>query len=459
MVWLFVIVFHLPLLKQNISISHQLLAPHLFISNLILILAWVFSGPLMAVVLTVGAILAMFYVALVTKEPVFVLQAFFYGVIFVGTLSYLHRVQRKIGDERIAKEKWAEDVHLLETEIEKKESLKKALQHKIDRFLGLQDFSEELKDAQTPEAAAGKIVREACRVMEKADECALYLVDESRQGLALAAGFSRMGGVIKEKEGTIFDRWVMKRGHSIVIEDARSDFRFAADETAASNRLPAVCASPLLTERKIIGVLRAGAYCPKNFSGDDLRFLDVLSSLGAVTLKNLLLVAKTTELAVRDSLTGLYLKRRFEERLSEELARMRHHQTSFSLLMMDIDFFKKINDEYGHSAGDLVLKNVASLIRQSVGPADLAARYGGEEFVVLLPGKAGAEALELAEGIRREVQAGRFHFRRVEANVTVSLGVASFPRDGRTAEELLRVADARLYQAKHSGRNRVCGAI
>ena len=124
-----------------------------------------------------------------------------------------------------------------------------------------------------------------------------------------------------------------------------------------------------------------------------------------------------------------------------------------------IFFFKRYNDEYGHVVGDIVLKNIAATLLKSITPSDLAARYGGEEYVVLLPGKTKDRALMIAEDIRWQIERNKLSLRRLETRVTASLGVAAFPEDGRTKEEILWAADKCLYQAKNLGRNRVCGVI
>jgi diguanylate cyclase (GGDEF)-like protein len=163
------------------------------------------------------------------------------------------------------------------------------------------------------------------------------------------------------------------------------------------------------------------------------------------------------ELAIRDGLTGLYLNRYFQERLNEEIQRAMYGKTEFSLLLLDIDFFKRFNDEYGHAAGDIVLKSTASLIQHALEPGDMVARYGGEEFVALLPGKTGKQALAVAEKIRKQIEKHKITLRRGETHLTASLGISAFPDKGRTKEELLWAADQCLYKAKNSGRNRVVG--
>ena len=458
-VWLFTLSSYLPILRLDLAVSDSFLSAQFFISYLILVLALAFSGPVTAAVLSILSALISLYLALGIKEPSIFLQPIFYGVLFIVMLSYLQKVQKQANDKRILKEKLVEEINLIREEMLKKETLKTALEGKVDRFLNLHKATGELKGGQELHEMAQKIVREVKEALGKAEECVLYLVNEAREGLSLVASTRKGGEVVREKEGSVFDQWVMKKSQGLMIEDTQNDFRFSGETRTNLSHLRSVCVSPLITEKKVLGVMRAGARAAGVFSADDLRLLDIYSSLAAVNLRNVLLYEKMGELAIKDSLTGLYLNRYFQERLLEEIQRANLNHLYFSLILLDIDFFKRCNDEYGHAAGDIVLKNVATIISRCLDPADFVARYGGEEFVVLLPNQRKKQALQTAEKIRSEIDKNKFSFRRVESHVTASLGVVTFPEAGRTKEELIRTADKNLYGAKHAGRNRVCGNI
>lgn len=159
-------------------------------------------------------------------------------------------------------------------------------------------------------------------------------------------------------------------------------------------------------------------------------------------------------LSTSDALTGLYNRRYLTQRLSEELVRSYRHKGAFSVLMADVDEFKKYNDAFGHPAGDEVLKKVAGILLNSTRSMDCTARYGGEEFAVLLTGTSADVANEVAERIRARVEAQEFAGRKI----TLSIGIAEFPTDGETADEVISSADEALYSAKRSGRNRVVRA-
>jgi len=161
------------------------------------------------------------------------------------------------------------------------------------------------------------------------------------------------------------------------------------------------------------------------------------------------------ELSITDSLTGLYNRRYMMNALTNEVARAQRQNHHFSLLMIDIDYFKKYNDTYGHLAGDDLLIKVGSVFRESIRSMDFAARYGGEEFLIMLPEHGADGAMEVAERIRTKVASATTGDKNRKDPVTVSIGVAAFPENGATPAALISKADAALYQGKQRGRNRV----
>lgn len=163
------------------------------------------------------------------------------------------------------------------------------------------------------------------------------------------------------------------------------------------------------------------------------------------------------DLSAHDGLTGLYNYREFHRRLTEEAQRSLRYDHPFSLLILDIDDFKALNDTYGHLAGDEALRGLAALIRRAVRPVDEVARYGGEEFAILLPETPGPGAFAMAERIREIIATHPIAIAPAQTvGLTVSIGVATYPQDADTEEKLLGAADRALYAAKNGGRNRVC---
>ena len=161
-------------------------------------------------------------------------------------------------------------------------------------------------------------------------------------------------------------------------------------------------------------------------------------------------------LATTDGLTELYNHRYFQEQMKMQVEQAKRYEAPFSLIIIDIDYFKKFNDTFGHQAGDAVLRQVAQLLKQSVRATDIVCRYGGEEMSIILPNTPKDMSVVTAEKICKRVATKRFRLNNYqESNVTISLGVSTFPDDGETAAEIIEAADKRLYQSKNNGRNQV----
>lgn len=159
--------------------------------------------------------------------------------------------------------------------------------------------------------------------------------------------------------------------------------------------------------------------------------------------------------ATRDALTGLYNRRYLEETLGRELILAERHGYPVSVIMSDLDYFKTVNDHYGHLGGDEVLRAFGKLMQRHARGSDTYCRYGGEEFLLVLPQMTKGGAVERAEQLRSAVTAAPIPYGTALIAVTASFGVATFPSDGRTSDELIAVADSALYAAKAAGRNRV----
>jgi diguanylate cyclase (GGDEF)-like protein len=216
---------------------------------------------------------------------------------------------------------------------------------------------------------------------------------------------------------------------------------------------------PLRSAKRRFGAFVAGSFSENFFDARSLRTLTVLASHAALSMEAAAMYRRMEELAVTDGLTGLYNHRRFRAALSDEVRRAERTGAALSLLMLDLDHFKRLNDTYGHPAGDSVLRQTAALLRRTVRDIDIAARYGGEEFAVLLIDTDAADALRTAERVRTAVEAETFSHERTQLDVTVSVGAstclarASEPEAARSADALLRSADRALYAAKEAGRN------
>lgn len=209
--------------------------------------------------------------------------------------------------------------------------------------------------------------------------------------------------------------------------------------------------------KKKLGILGIGrSENSGDFNEADTRLFSLIGNQSAVGLGNALSHERAQELAITDELTKFYTRRHFKECLEEEVKRSKRYGKVFSIVMLDIDDFKMINDKYGHIQGDKVLIDISKSIRNALREVDLICRYGGEEFIIVMPETGRDGAIKAAERIRRIAKNKRFLISGKSARLTLSLGVASYPFDGVSGEDLIRKADQSLYKAKAGGKDRTC---
>jgi len=214
---------------------------------------------------------------------------------------------------------------------------------------------------------------------------------------------------------------------------------------------------PLIFKKEVLGVLNFHKPEVDGFSEEEQRMLNLVANQIALAIENAKLYTKARDLSVKDELTGLYNRRHFQTVLQIEWKRAVRFHRPLSLLMVDVDYFKKYNDTFGHLQGDRVLKEMAQLLKKSIREIDTVARFGGEEFIVLLPDTDKKGALAVGEKLRKIVETYRF----IETGtsdispLTISVGVSSYPDDVRDLDDLIDHADIALYDAKDAGRNKV----
>jgi diguanylate cyclase (GGDEF)-like protein len=221
-------------------------------------------------------------------------------------------------------------------------------------------------------------------------------------------------------------------------------------------KLHSILAVPVPTDAGVDMVLCVESTQAHRFSEHHQNLLTSIARAAGFAMSRARLYSEKEHLASRDGLTGVLNHRTFQETFQNEILRAQRYGHTLAVLLLDIDFFKKVNDTFGHPVGDRVLIEVAAILQQNVRAGiDVLARYGGEEFVCLLVDVTRGEAAESAERIRRSVEAKVFDLGQQELRVTLSTGVALFPDDGRHGKDVLERSDKALYRAKESGRNRV----
>ena len=217
---------------------------------------------------------------------------------------------------------------------------------------------------------------------------------------------------------------------------------------------------PLVSENRILGCIVAKS-TGDDITETDVNYLEQLAKQSSATINRANVYAEILKHATLDALTGFYNRRQLEERIKQETAKAKRQKTPLCAIMIDIDFFKRINDIYGHAAGDLVLKTVSKTMRSQLREYDVAGRYGGEEFAVLLPFTKTEEAVMVAERLRQAVENKKIDLSKINhempnkiIDVTISLGIYEL-KVSDSADDLLKEADKALYQAKETGRNRI----
>lgn len=354
-----------------------------------------------------------------------------------------------------------EETNLLALQRDRDEKIQFALREKNERYHQLKEISRQMNESLDVAQVAGCLTSVAFALAGKSrGNCLFYLMDQRTNSLKLfKTRREDRRLVVKAKEGDIFDAWVMRRMMPLFVADTRRDFRFDAQQPPGKEHraYASVISCPLVSAGRLLGIIRLDNPQPSFFSQDDLRFLSAVCDLGALALENSQLFERAEDLAIHDGLTSLYTKAYFLERLTEECKRANRQKSVFSLMMIDLDYFKKYNDTFGHTAGDFVLVTIAALLRDAVrGYQAVIGRFGGEEFSVILPGTGREDAFKLAQRLRLRIESHAFTLRRQAASVTISAGVAAFPVDAQQEDILIQKADKALYAAKSAGRNCVC---
>lgn len=212
--------------------------------------------------------------------------------------------------------------------------------------------------------------------------------------------------------------------------------------------------APLIVDQDSLGIMAFGSSQLGSFTPEDLRLLNSFSITATSAIRNAILHSKIQHLAITDGLTGRYNRRAFLEMGEREIERTRRFQRPLSVVMIDIDNFKEINDQYGHMAGDVVLKEVSDRILSSIRDVDILGRYGGDEFALFLPESDWMNIHEIIRRIMRSVTSSPIQVSGAHLRVTISLGAARTRDDEPSLEQILNQADDALYRAKLDGKNR-----
>lgn len=306
-----------------------------------------------------------------------------------------------------------------------------------------------------------KAIMKKAKDVIKADAWAVLLLDEESNELVFKSiegrkkkNFHQM----RVKLGEGIAGWVAKEKVPVIVPDVSRDTRFSCKtDKVITDRVSSLLCVPIISKDRTIGVIEmVNKKRTKPFSKEDLDFMLKLVDHAALAIERATLYQKMAELVITDDLTKLFNTRYLHRSLDTEIYRCDRYKTSLSLIFMDVDHFKLINDTHGHLVGSKLLVEIAQLLLKHLRSADIVARYGGDEYVIVLPQTSPEAATKIAERLRKNIEQNVFlkkdgYF----IKVTASFGVASYPESAKTKEELLRLADEAMYRVKNTTRNGV----
>src|SRR6266850_3648912 len=326
---------------------------------------------------------------------------------------------------------------------------------------------QELGKALTSSLQLDQVLR---TIMEKIDEFlrpdnwSLLLLDETTQELYFELAVGKASQALKDvriKVGQGIAGWVAQHGETVVVPDTAKDTRFFGKvDEKTKTETQSIVAVPVKFRDTCLGVIELiNCIGPEGFDPRDLKLLEALSDFAAIALENARHVKRIHELTIKDDCTSLYNARHMGFILETEIYRSQRYDYEFSIVFIDLDHFKQVNDTHGHLVGSRLLAEIGNALKQHCRLIDFAFRYGGDEFVILLPQTSKENALNVARRLHKLIRENTWLVPEgLNIKLTPSVGVASYPVDSRTKEGLLHLADEAMYLAKNTSRDSVAVA-
>jgi diguanylate cyclase (GGDEF)-like protein len=309
-----------------------------------------------------------------------------------------------------------------------------------------------------------ELVMERIRQLIPSEAWSLLMVDEEKNELVFEAALGAKGDDVSSYRlamGEGVAGWVAQNGKPAIVNDTRKDTRFTTrvdSRTKFATR--SILCAPLVSRGRTIGVLEIINKRDGRFTRDDLDLMLTLVEPAAIALENAILFQRTEQLTITDDLTKLFNSRYLNVYLGREIKRCKRHGIPLSIIFLDLDGFKSINDRYGHLAGSGTLTEVGRILAEGVRESDILARYGGDEFVAVLPETPASGAIVIAERLRKSIEENRFlQSMGLAARISASFGIASYPDHALTPEALIQKADQAMYRVKEREKNGIEVAV
>jgi diguanylate cyclase (GGDEF)-like protein/PAS domain S-box-containing protein len=285
----------------------------------------------------------------------------------------------------------------------------------------------------------------------------IFLLDDKTQELVLRASRGIPSSFVHDikilSAGERVLKQVIETGKPLLVEDLSLDPRFN-HHGAKKERVQSFAALSIMAKEKILGVMGIGSYGHREFPDWEVRMLGTIANQIGMAIDNAQLYEHALELAFTDGLTGLYNRRYLMDQIERDFIRAQRSESPLSLIMVDLDGLKEVNDRFGHHVGDSFLKEVARIVKVNTRASDVAARWGGDEFMLLAPGTDSKSASKIAERVRAQVERYTIKLDSEEVGITISAGIVSYPAHASAVPDLVKRADEAMYSAKRDGKNR-----
>ena len=333
------------------------------------------------------------------------------------------------------------------------------LEKRLGELTAVFEIGKEIVSTLNTDNVLQLVIEKATRLLG-CEKCSVMLVNNSDQTLRIFKSVGLPEGVAEKVRipvGEGISGRVAASGEPILIKDIEKEQTMGPAKSRSHYRTRSLLSVPLVSQGVTIGVVNVNN--KKNdalFTQGDLNLMTLFANQVAIAIQNARLHSQVEKLAITDALTGLYNRAFFTRELTGEFRRAVTEDRPLSVLLCDIDFFKRVNDTYGHGVGDDVLKRVSEVLKGGTRDFDVVARYGGEEFIILLRGAPNDIAARVAERLRGAIEKARYDTEGL--TVTASFGLCSYTPEFTDADAVIKRADDELYRAKDGGRNRVCGA-